>query len=754
MAKQLFILFILGSLSLQLYAQPNFPEDGTLFSLNDVKKISVTVDPDSLALMLLILDKENPLQATVQIETEGNIEIIQNIGFRLRGNTSLDADKKSWKLDFNKFVKGQRFQGLEKLNLKGMHNDPTIVRSKLCWDLFRDYNIPAPRAAFTELFINGDNYGVFCMVEHIDEQFVDSRFGNDNGNLFKCTWPADLTWQGTNPNNYSSYGYELKTNEVENNISDLIDFIYVLNNSTNLECELSEIFNINSYLKCMAIDVFTGNWDGPLYNKNNFYLYHNTQTGLFEYIPYDLDNTWGINWGTIDWGNRNIYNWHNNSEPRPLFTRIMLVPAFRDKFTDYMAQLISHVDNNDYIDEVNDLAVMLAAGVGADPYYPLTYGYDLNDFFTAFSAPLPGGYGHDDDYGIISYITERSNTAEAQLDLTWDFAPSITYFDVEDGFLGDNLILSTIIEDDMPGTNVWLDYELNGDGNTLSLMLLDDGMSGDETAGDGIYTASISSSGINLIEGQVRAEDASGLSSIYPCNPSHIRDLEFSSHQLYINEFMASNSSTLADEAGEYDDWIELYNGGETNLFIGNYFLTDNFEKPNKFKLPNLTLAAGEYYIIWADKDETQGFNHANFKLEASGEEIAIFEPILDHFKPIDLIRYTDALEDVSYGYLPDASQPVVTQDFPTPNSANGVNVSIPYLQMEHFSIYPNPTSGSVYIDAEHIELIEIFDMNLRLVQTAKENNLNLSLLQSGTYFIRISDDSEVSYPLQKIIKN
>ena len=113
-----------------------------------------------------------------------------------------------------------------------------------------------------------------------------------------------------------------------------VALIDVLNNTqtNDLPCELEKIFNVNSYLKAMAFDILAGNWDGPLFNKNNFYLYHNEATGLFEYIPYDLDNTFGIDWFSINWAERNIYTWANDDQPRPLYWRILNVKNTKTGF--------------------------------------------------------------------------------------------------------------------------------------------------------------------------------------------------------------------------------------------------------------------------------------------------------------------------------------------------------------------------------------------------------------------------------------
>src|SRR5690606_9124917 len=109
-----------------------------------------------------------------------NVETVDLIGFRLRGNTSRQSAKKSFKVSFNTWVQGQKFHDVEKLNLNGEHNDPSIIRSKLAWDIFAAHRAPAPRAAHIRLYINDVYYGLYISVEHIDEQFLQSRFGDDS----------------------------------------------------------------------------------------------------------------------------------------------------------------------------------------------------------------------------------------------------------------------------------------------------------------------------------------------------------------------------------------------------------------------------------------------------------------------------------------------------------------------------------------------------------------------------------------------
>jgi spore coat protein H len=111
------------------------------------------------------------------------------------------------------------------------------------------------------------------------------------------------------------------------------------------------------------------------YNKNNYYLYHNTESGQFEYIPFDLDNTLGIDWIGRDWASRNIYSWAKTNEARPIYRRILEVDEYRNRFTWYMQKYLTQVYSvtalNDYM---NSLQWALRPYVETDPYYSLDFG--------------------------------------------------------------------------------------------------------------------------------------------------------------------------------------------------------------------------------------------------------------------------------------------------------------------------------------------------------------------------------------------
>lgn len=128
--------------------------------------------------------------------------------------------------------------------------------------------------------------------------------------------------------------------------------------------------------------------------------------------------------------------------------------------------------------------------------------------------------------------------------------------------------------------------------------------------------------------------------------------------QLSITEFMASNSQTLTDDFGEYEDWIEIYNSSPTNVNLFGWALTDDAGNLGKWIFPATTIAPGQHLLIWASNRDRRTASqplHTNFKLSAGGEYLALVRPngtIATHFSP----TYPPQIADVAYGSGVDAA--------------------------------------------------------------------------------------------------
>ena len=401
-------------------SQPVFPESGPVFTDTLIPRIDILIDPDSLAAIFEDVTAYHEYPATFILQSGSTRDTVSEVGFRIRGNTSRFSPKKSFKVSFNTFNPGRKFYGLEKLNLNGEHNDPSVIRSKICWDILRKMGVPASRANHVELYINGEYYGLYINVEHIDEEFAWSRFGNRDGNMYKCLWPADLVYFSPNPDDYKFVSedrrtYKLTTNEKEDDYGDLFHFIDVLNNTPAEEfsCELEKVFNVDEFLKVLAFDVACGNWDDYSYLKNNYYLYHNTATGRFEFIPYDLDNTLGIDWIGENWATRDVYNWSNPDESRPLCTRILGIQKYRDQYSRYLKELVDEImDPEVLFPRIDSIHTMITLSVESDPYYPLSYGYSMEEFNLSYDVPL----GDHVAFGLKQFINIRTGSIGTSLE--------------------------------------------------------------------------------------------------------------------------------------------------------------------------------------------------------------------------------------------------------------------------------------------------------------------------------------------------
>ena len=739
--KYLISIFIVFASIFSATSQPAFPENGPLYIDDVVPRIDIEINPDTLAWIYENDNLESDIEFSARfVFDNGEIrDTIYPVGFRLRGNTSRSSNKKSFKVSFNRFTSGGKYFGIEKLNLNGEHNDPSVIRSKVCWDILRKMEIPAPRSNHVQVYINNDYYGLYISVEHIDEEFIKSRFTYNDGNQYKCLWPADLNYLGEDPDLYklemgNRRVYELKINEEADDYSDLANFIGVLNNSSDADfkCEMDDIFNTYDYLKVIASDILFSHWDGYIYNKNNYYLYHNTISDKFEFIPYDLDNTLGIDWMGRDWATRNIYDWQQHGDNyRPLYERIMNNAELRNQYTYYMKQLVNEtLDMDSLITAIEQRRDMIAPYLENDPYYPQDYGYSMTDFYNSYNQAIGGHVA----YGLIPYFQTRINSIYEQLENT-TMKPVIKYIKHHRSSSTELWVRAYTDVANSPAS-VSLLYTFEGQ-SASEISMYDDGLHNDGIAGDNIYGNVIDDipESLSLIY-QIFVSDNSGNETTMPCDPVFIPQSGSSDDILFINEFMASNSTTIADEHGDYDDWIEVYNNEDVVIWLGNKYLTDNLETPHKWQMPDSYIQPGEFLIFWADGEPNQGPFHTSFKLSKDGEEVGIFN---EYNTVIDEIVYGPQTTDISYGREEDANPNWIFFNSPTPGASNQSTDIEENNSLDGFVIYPNPASGNVVQISKKINY-RVYSVYGQLVgQRSNYDIINITDYNKGIYIV-VSD--------------
>ena len=342
-----------------------------------------------------------------------------SVGVRLKGNSSYGhpGDKKSFKIDFNKYISGQNYDGIKKLNFSNGFKDPTFMREKIFFDISREHGVPCPRTNFSTVTYNGEPWGFYTMVEQIDDQFLDWRMLDDNGNLFKAgsnfgggDGEASLEYLGNAQSAYES-SYELKSNENANDWSDLIEFIDFINNTSDSEFEtnLGSQMDLGPFLSSAALDNLFGNLDSYTQSARNYYLYHNLGMDKWQWIKWDGNEAFGSYgfMGPLNPSNLDIYYYASN---RPLLERVYASQILKDQYTSEVCLLINTIFNPDYLNPmIDDLKELIKN----DVYVDNNKMFSNTDFDTNIESDLSGGGGGPGPGGSIeglkSFIQERYN---------------------------------------------------------------------------------------------------------------------------------------------------------------------------------------------------------------------------------------------------------------------------------------------------------------------------------------------------------
>ena len=330
---------------------------------------------------------------------------ISDAGLRLRGNTARGHNKRSYKIDFREFG-GEKFESYKKVNLKPNVNDPAHIRELLSMHLYRTMNVLAPRVAPTVVYINEEFKGVFLNIEQIDDEFIDKRFDTEDGFLYKCAYSATLEDNGQ-INNFELY--DVKMNGDVDTRSELNHFVEILNNSSevNFKTEIESVFGVDGFLRQMAVEAVIDHWDGYSYLNNNYYLYYNPLGSKFEFIAYDTDNTFGIDWVDRDWATRDLTHFYRHTHARPLSSRILEVDEYRDKYYYYLTRLFDTYFTEDYLFPKFDFyKELLKPYVEMDTYFDDSFGFSYTDFLNAYEYES----NKQAKYGLKAFVTTRRTT--------------------------------------------------------------------------------------------------------------------------------------------------------------------------------------------------------------------------------------------------------------------------------------------------------------------------------------------------------
>lgn len=737
-----------------------------LYDDSEVARAYVTMSKDAFDWMMLNYSSDSLHLCTFRYKNKYIDTTLTDVGIRIRGNTSRSAQKKSFKISFNDFVKGREFYDVDKLNLNGEHNDPSISRSKVSWMLFEKSGLPASRANHVAVYINDKYMGLYISVENIDDEFLKKRYYDDSGNLYKCLYGASLA--------PSSNNYTQETNEDKPDMSQIQRLINILNTIPTqvLPDSLEKIMHVDEFLKYEAMNVLIGQWDDYWSNMNNYYIYFEPKAGKFHWIPYDYDNTFGIDWFSYDWTQADPFNFKKISNTkRPLIEKILANNQYRDLY----AHILQHILKNSFqyyqlSSYVLGLRDKIRSFALEDTYRRKDYQFTDEDFENSFNMnPFKtSSQGTHVKKSILQFVNERNiyltnkinYVGSAPIVYKLDYfpknpGPNDSIYVYASGFASAGV--NQINIQFHPGILTVIYYYQMKFSPVANSTTVDDA---DRWVG---VIPPLGKNGFGKFKLEIA--DKNGAKQSYPRYDFvevKAREYSTSGSNIQINEFLADNAKTIKDPANtskdEFDDWVELYNPTQNEILLTGMYLTDDNTKLDKwqFTQQNLKLKPGEHLLVWCDEQGSQSGLHANFKLSKSGEYIALVGT--DGKTIIDEYTFGAQLTDISFGRVPSGGDKWSSMK-PTPGSSNITTDIKDNVLPTKFSVaaYPNPfnpyTTIQYSLPVRSDVSVTIYDLlgnqiwENTMVSQAPGNysvtwngkNKFASNVSSGIYFCRIN---------------
>jgi spore coat protein CotH len=679
-----------------LLVLPSIARTQDFYDIETINTVELYFDEpnwDEILDSLYLVGEDARLLGTAVI----NGEQFDSVGVRYKGNSSYSPNqvKNPLNIKLDWVIDDQTLDGYGTLKLSNCFKDPSFVREVISYEIARNY-MPAGLANYANVSINDTLIGLYVSVQDVDRLFMRTHFYSDENPRFKGILSSPMIqspvwgYLGPDSTNYFDY-YKM---ESDYGWGELVDFLDTLNNHTE---EVEEVLDVDNHLWMLAFDILMVNLDSPINMAQNYYLYRD-DSRQFNPIPWDLNENFG-GFSSIAGGPplsvqqmQQLDPFFNSGNPNyPIINRFLADPVYQKRYVAHLKTLMEEVFADGwFLNRVLEIQSLIDAAVQADSnkFYP--YEEFLNNVYTSV------GFGPMSIVGLTELMDVR-----------------ISFLQNHPALQGDAPIISDVWHSPFsapPNSTVWvnaavanadivqLGYRQSLTGRFYPAEMFDDGNHNDGLPDDGVYGASLNVESTD-VDYYVYAENTEA-AAFSPERAEYDYFTVYVSGALAINEFMADNETTIADPQGDYDDWIEIYNGsGEAQNLLGLY-LTDDLSNPDKWAFPDTTMDAGGFLLVWADEDGGDPGLHANFKLNREGEEIGLYRDNAGHLELLDYVIFGSQAEDTSYGRYPDGADNW-SQLFPTPGEPNlPLGGSDLIIELTYVSGSPVPASGgNVYFD-------------------------------------------------------
>ena len=676
-----------------------------------------------------------------------NGQFYDSVGVAFKGNSTYNASSLKNPLNIQlDYVLDQKYQGYSTFKLSNGSKDPSFIREVFSYEIGRNY-MDMPLSNYAKVMINGSYYGLFSSSEAIDGDYHERRlFCDDDNTRFKCNpvsvfeGGSSLEYLGADSSAYFDY-YELKSDFGWN---EMVAF------TQNLDVNLATIeqyLDVDRVLWMLAFNSVLVNLDsytGPF--KQNYYMIKD-DNDRFLPIIWDLNQSIGSfsmisgggggGTGLSDLTNMDLFL-RDDDPSFPLIYQLFSVPRYRKMYLAHVKTMVEEqFADVTYYDRAEEIQSIISDEVSAEPngfYSPIQFTSNLYET-EGGGGPGPGGAGV---FGISEVMNPR--VAYLQGLTEWSYiAPTISGVSTSPATVT-AYVNVTIKATILNATYAYLGYLNDLQDAFKKVEMFDDGAHGDGDAGDGVYGVTIPTSAKDMHYYIYADNDLAGKFS--PVRAEHEYYHLIIQSNVVINEVMAENYNSVADQDGEFDDWVELYNLTGASIDLSGYYLSDRpNSNPLMWQIPNGTvIPANGYLIIWLDEDTLQDGLHANFKMSASGESISLSDA--GGFE-LNRVKLPETYAGTTFGRFENGTGPFIRM-FPTfaaNNSYTALDIEEEVAVADQFIIYPNPANEfvTIYFSGNSSKLVQVYDMSGQIIY---ENSINtgeqISVMDwvSGIYLI------------------
>ena len=646
---------------------------------------------------------EPPTDVPARLEIDGHV--IERVGVRCKGNSStgINGPKKPLNLTIDSFDDGQRLWGFDVINFNNNYNDPTQMREAIILSMLGEF-MAVPRHGWAQVTVHGEVVGLYLMVEQLDRTFSEDWFG-DVGLMIRGDSPvriafnsSTLNWQGEDLAPYRA-GYEVKGPGGDADAG----YELVRELTRALDAPVSEgglsdedfnegiwqILDVDSVLWYLAGHNITADYDSYYVGKN-YYLHHGERDPRHHMVSWDM----GLGFGVFAYmpaggfgpgfpggpggGGTPVEEVdpfaQDDAASRPLIRRLLAVPEFRADYVAHYRALRESLFTEAWVDSLGTrYQELIRSSVETEA---AAHGRIAGAFSVAqweqnlrSSVQVQGFRGNTTVPGIVSLVRERGAFIDAHAAMQPpDVALEERAVLPAEPTLADEVTLVARFAGGDAVTAAQLRYRVRGGIEQRVPMTRD---------GDGRWKAVVPPQPVGrVVTYAYRAEIEDGRAVFFPAanwtapyryTVAGVMLPRVATGDLVLNELLADNEAALADEVGEFDDWLELYNRGVAPIDLGDFFLSDDPSDPWAFALPAQSLGPGERLLVWCDNDEEQGPLHAPFRLSKDGESVVLTTQDAIH----DQVDFAEQATDVSFGRMTDGADSWAQCASPSPGAAN-----------------------------------------------------------------------------------